>query len=561
MSTKTNFKRVALVAVAALGLGVLTSVAPANAAASGLTFVANGVGTQPSVTSGLCASSNTTGGTVALGSLFSIDATGTGATTDRIVVTGPLSIKIVYDASANTTTVATGSINGGATTATLTENDESVLIQATGVGTGSVALYSTSGTVLVQSLPITVVASCSSGVGLAYSYVQVSDSASAWYTTTDLGETTPSATTWDSVSVADTSADQKTTFANNATAYVAVNVEDVYGADVTTGYLTATATNGAIVNGIAGGATAGVTHSYGNTFTVRQPTAGAPLSTTITVSYNGTVLATKNLTIAGTASSITGVMAYSGASGQAAGSAALTALQGVISFRVTDSAGNQITTSSSVALYGSSNDALVNQIAVGRENAAAATPTKSGLATYNCIGATKSGSSAVVLYTVNGAGAVLKTAPINVTCSGGTATYKVALDKAAYKSGDIATVTISALDANGKAVADNTELGNDGSASVAVPGMTAVTAPVSTDVSSEGAWTYTYTVNSAISGGFAAAVSIAGAEVQVTPATTQYTISDGATGVSNADVLKAIVSLIASINKQIAALQKALLKK
>jgi len=32
MSTKTNFKRVALVAVAALGLGVLTSVAPANAA-------------------------------------------------------------------------------------------------------------------------------------------------------------------------------------------------------------------------------------------------------------------------------------------------------------------------------------------------------------------------------------------------------------------------------------------------------------------------------------------------------------------------------------------------
>jgi hypothetical protein len=522
--------------------------------------VANGVGTQPSVTSGLCASSNTTGATVALGSLFSVDATGTGATTDRIVVTGPLSIKIVYDASANTTTVATGSVNGAGTTATLSENDDSVLIQAAGVGTGSVSLYSTSGTVLVQSLPITVVASCSSGVGLAYSYVQVSDSAAAWYTTVDLGDDS-AATTWNSITVADTSADKKTTFANNATAYVAVNVEDVYGADVTTGYLTATATNGAIVNGIAGGATAAVTHSYGNTFTVRQPTAGAPLSTTVTVSYNGTVLATKNLTIAGTTSSVTGVMAYSGLSGQAAGSTAYAALQGVISFRVTDSAGNQITTSSSVALYGSSNDALVNQITVGRENAASATPTKSGLATYNCIGATKSGSSDVVLYTVSANGTVIKSAPINVTCSGGTATYKVALDKAAYKSGDIATVTISALDANGKAVADNTTLGNGAASSVAVPGMTAVSAPVSTDASSEGAWTYTYTVNSAISGGFASAVTIAGAEVQVTPATTQYTISDGATGVSNADVLKAIVSLIASINKQIAALQKALLKK
>jgi hypothetical protein len=37
MSTKTTFKRIALVAVAALGLGVLTSVAPANAAATALT--------------------------------------------------------------------------------------------------------------------------------------------------------------------------------------------------------------------------------------------------------------------------------------------------------------------------------------------------------------------------------------------------------------------------------------------------------------------------------------------------------------------------------------------
>ena len=33
MSTKTTIKRVALVTVAALGFGVLTSVAPANAAA------------------------------------------------------------------------------------------------------------------------------------------------------------------------------------------------------------------------------------------------------------------------------------------------------------------------------------------------------------------------------------------------------------------------------------------------------------------------------------------------------------------------------------------------
>ena len=46
MSTKTNFKRIALVAVAALGLGVLSSV-PSNAAVSGLTVtVTNGSAKQ-----------------------------------------------------------------------------------------------------------------------------------------------------------------------------------------------------------------------------------------------------------------------------------------------------------------------------------------------------------------------------------------------------------------------------------------------------------------------------------------------------------------------------------
>jgi len=40
-----------------------------------------------------------------------------------------------------------------------------------------------------------------------------------------------------------------------------------------------------------------------------------------------------------------------------------------------------------------------------------------------------------------------------------------------------------------------------------------------------------------------------------------FKVVSGETGVTNADVLKAIVSLIASINKQIAALQKALLRR
>jgi len=53
MSTKTTFKRIALVAVASLGFGVLTSVAPASAATGGVTPSALTVGTIPTAQVGV----------------------------------------------------------------------------------------------------------------------------------------------------------------------------------------------------------------------------------------------------------------------------------------------------------------------------------------------------------------------------------------------------------------------------------------------------------------------------------------------------------------------------
>ena len=93
MSTKTTFKRIALVAVAALGLGVLTSVAPANATAnkavSSLT-----AGTLPAVRPGVVANLPVT-------AVFAASA----ATTDTITVTakvisGPTG-SVLFNAAAN----------------------------------------------------------------------------------------------------------------------------------------------------------------------------------------------------------------------------------------------------------------------------------------------------------------------------------------------------------------------------------------------------------------------------------------------------------------------------
>jgi hypothetical protein len=77
MSTKTTFKRIALVAVAALGLGVL-SVAPSSAAVTGLTVtVANGTST---LSSAGYKSDSTTAGTIAIAGLLD-------STNDSVTVT------------------------------------------------------------------------------------------------------------------------------------------------------------------------------------------------------------------------------------------------------------------------------------------------------------------------------------------------------------------------------------------------------------------------------------------------------------------------------------------
>jgi len=75
MSTKTNFKRIALVAVAALGMGVLNSV-PSQAAVA----AANLTVTATNGTASLTQSDSRTGGTVAITWLGS-------ANTDTVVVT------------------------------------------------------------------------------------------------------------------------------------------------------------------------------------------------------------------------------------------------------------------------------------------------------------------------------------------------------------------------------------------------------------------------------------------------------------------------------------------
>jgi len=149
----------------------------------------------------------------------------------------------------------------------------------------------------------------------------------------------------------------------------------------------------------------------------------------------------------------------------------------------------------------------------------------------------------------------------SITCAGSAVNYKAKLDKTSYVPGDIATVTISAMDSAGKPTYDAQVVGSG--ASIAGSNLTAVTAPTAADTFTSGDKTYKFVVGST-EGTYQLVVDLPGIDnttYSQAALTLPYTIKASSASVTNAEVLAAIVKLIASINKQIAALQKALTKK
>jgi hypothetical protein len=548
MSTKTNFKRVALVAVAALGLGVLTSVAPANAVPGALTVNAASVG--------ICANDSGPLTTIAMSKTGSlVIAVAASASTDTVKTSGVLNI--------------TGFATIGGAIAVdqkkFTASDTNAgTVTFTPSGAGAATIYSqTGGTgANVQTVSVTVVDSCAGAAvaNAANSFIQVIDTlgdsqaASALGTTTKV-DMTQSADTRTYDQVLDNSVDYSTSFANAATAYVNVTARDAYKLPLagTSYYYGIACTGDVSVNGGStnGGFIAGVAAEYTAQFSVAQNTLNAGVNTTCTVTVNNIVLGTKSIAIKGDLAKIEASLRTVGASGTAAGDATA----GTISYKYFDAAGNRLATTGtglgdpSLTATGS---ALINAIS----SVTPTTATTTGRLSYNCVDSTASGDVSLVIKRTNAAGATISAPAFKASCGGALDTYSASLDKATYNTGDIATLTIKGLDDNGKIVNDAVTAG--AGAAITISGMTAVTAPATTDLFVGGALVYTFKVDNE-AGNYVASAYLPSAGTQTAASTVKVTV--GSQGVSNADVLKAIVSLIASINKQIAALQKALLKR
>jgi len=554
MSIKTLRKRIALVAVSALGAGLMSVVAApvANAAAADNVTGADVTLTDTAaVTAGLCLTRNEAATKVSttprvfqvLGTQGITTATNGGGT---FTITG----NAVWVSSAG----ATDTIS--ATQKVLTSNTLSLKsLRFTGTGSVSVLIEDTTGAD-IHTYYFTVVASCAIDTF----------SASTSFISTAIAANMPDNAGADWVTTK-SNVDENTTSENGGALYIRIVANNAYGSALPAGAYSVSATNGALVaigtNQALGTATAAGTISTAvNTaiangvlvVRVDPATAGVPQTSTVTVTYNGAALTTKNLTFLGEATKInigtvrTGTVGTTGA-----------AQTGYFTYTLTDSAGNNV--SGAVALAGASASPRTPAMTSAKNAtplapAAPAAPfaaigaTGAGVVGFDCTAAGSVGTTKLTIASTSGVNGNTLTATVDATCRGGIDTYTVSTDKATYKVGEIATITITAKDAAGGVVSDAASMG--ATETVSVGGGTLTKAVAAADTFTGGVRTYQAQMTTA--GAFNVVVSVSGSTTKTATAAYSVTSSD----VSNAEVLASIVKLIAAINKQIRALQKQL---
>jgi hypothetical protein len=395
------------------------------------------------------------------------------------------------------------------------------------------------------------------------------------------------------------------TSAWNVSQYASLVLKDAYGTALSSGVLTATATNGAYVS-LANSATAPsagtsstafVSGTNGASLTV-APSVSTASNTTVTLSYNGTVIGTKAFTFNGQVAKV--VLSAAG-NGKISGTAsnitnASTNMGNTVSVTFKDSAGTTlyIGAASQTGSYplavtkNAGQTAFIGGIGTPQFPSAAApsgTSTNAGLIPYTCTNPLGGTGSLAVDYT-NIDGTVVTSNTVSVNCSGTAANYTAKLDKATYNPGDIAVLTVTFKDATGSLAADiytqstasgvttvdaNSSAISSAALPVAISGSNLTTTggatsyAGTTDVTTNGVATYKFIVGAPASGAafngqlvvdFPKVDAVLGQSGLNVP----YTIA-AAGGTTLNDVLKGIVSLIASINKQIAALAKLVTKK
>jgi len=616
MSTKTISKRVALATVVALGAGVLSLVSVSSASATANAAVGTAGPTAVAGVMNIGTATNVTGSGVT--DVTSLANAGTNSASF-----GLLSVSDIAGASAGvagTTQTATltssGSLvlyTGTAATGSANANNYAVFVVSGGTISSAAATATTPSIAYNASLTAAAVSSSATtpvgavivkpNAGVSTMTVQMYNGSTSTFASATAAANSPTSGTLNgavTVSIAATSTSGtlsltnskivynsstsgSTTEANSVgigtsdyatVQYAEVILRDAYSVTLPTGgYVTASATNGAYVALATSGA-ANSNASAGTASTSFMATAGTNMgmtvgagalaatggSTVVTVSYNGTVLGTKAFTF-------TGKIAKVVLTNQSNGVVGGTGTPNQVGLKLYDGSGNAITFASATAGTTAYPLAITKDTngfkALGAGMGTINLPTSStgGFITYTC---TQTVTDVAQVDYSNADGTVVVSNQAPMSCSGNAYTYTAALDKASYTPGEIATLKVTFKDSTG-ALANDLATGISGGTTATTPSisggnLTAVTAPTSTDATVNGVATYKFIVGvSTGSYQLIASFPTVNANAVASAQTVSYKVADGSTSLN--DVLKGIVSLIASINKQIAALAKLVTKK
>ena len=450
--------------------------------------------------------------------------------------------------------------------------DSTLTIVPTGIGVITVKYGISSTTAVLDQLTINVVAKCASDAFSA---------GDSYYTIVDSDKANDNV--WTATAV-DTSA--ANVVANASKGYVRVELNDVYGANLATaGALISTVSGPCLVglanyNGTlsAGSGKTAVMSTQAETAVVivEQETAGVGGSCIASTTWNGTLVGSKTFTMQGAPAKVTVSDVTVGQAGTGYGyyrvtvaDAAGNLLPGKVISASSTEANNAAALNAGIvtAIQDNTNAATTSTVGSGYGKTASVSATliannvsgADGLTRFTCASG-KAGTAKVTVRTpIDTAATGYATSdPFTVACGGALATWSISMDKATYQPGEIATLTVSGKDSLGAPVYTLQALTG---LVQAFGGMTPVTTPAATDLFNSGAGTKTYQYKvDTTEGAYVGTFTLTGSS-ETAAKTIQYKIASATPGVTNADVLKSIVALIASINKQIQALQKLILKR
>jgi hypothetical protein len=369
---------------------------------------------------------------------------------------------------------------------------------------------------------------------------------------------------------------------NGSVGYIYVALKDALSSALlaaSTTSLTATTSAGTII----GHATAASANSYAATgaltvitpadagiyfIVVNQPVANTAGTATVNISLDGAVIATKTLKWGGDFTTLAVDPANSASTFVNGATATVPAAAiGNVIYAAKDAAGNTVTLAAQPTVD-SATGSMVGATVYNADTLASGgryqrTSVGYGITTMIVPATGLNGAGTYRLKLTNTAGTSIYSAVQTVKVSnGGPDSFVASWDKASYAPGDIATMTLTVKDAYGNPVGRGTLLpGLTAGLIVSTGGFTSLggacvdasytdSAGVKTCKFAAGNTEGSYSYNVDLDTASPQSATVGSLKIAATSAV-----------VSNADVLKSIVALIASINKQIQALQKLILKR